>query len=384
MGGANGGLGSGMSSSRPLRFLLVVILASCTSASPLDPAMRSVEQIRGLKFTRPVRNVTIDRADLPAHLRKQMERSMPYSVEEWSSVLKALQLVDLEPGEVLPRLLDLYQSQVLAFYDPQTHTYYSIRQLPEFPPEMTKLADPKLLEETVMVHELTHALQDQHFGLAAREKSLRHDTDASLAYHAVLEGEAVLVMIAHVLAKMGVSLDEAIRDDATLGMLTAAVQSDQMIDASTPRYFAEMLKFPYLEGMKFVVAAYRRGGWKELDRIHANPPRTTREILNPEEYFSRSFVPQPFDASKPEGAITVEHLGAFHWSFLVGAENARGWVTDRAVVGRDGTVSVQTRWGSSDNASAFATAYAAFLRGRGLEPAVERNENVVTAEYVAR
>jgi hypothetical protein len=145
-----------------------------------------------------------------------------------------------------------------------------------------------------------------------------------------------------------------------------------------------MLKFPYLEGLNFVVDAYRRGGWKELDRVHANPPRTTREILHPEEYFNRTFRPQPFEAAIPKNAISTEHLGEFHWRFLVGTDNARGWVNDRATVHRDGTVQVETRWESPQRAAAFATAYEAFLTKRGLAPKVTREESVVRASYTAK
>jgi hypothetical protein len=256
--------------------------------------------------------------------------------------------------------------------------------MPKLPDQAAKLADPKMLEEMVMVHELTHALQGQHFKLGEKETALMRDTDANLAYHSVLEGEAVLVMVAHMLGKSGLDLDEVVKDDAMLGMITSAAQAEQMIDPSTPKYFAEMLKFPYLDGLKFVVAAYRRGGWKELDRVHADPPRTTREILHPDEYFKRSFKPQPFDATKPADAISAEHLGEFHWTFLVGADNARGWVNDRVVVSRDGRVQVATTWESPERATAFATAYDAFLQKRGLKAVVKHEGSNATASYTVR
>jgi hypothetical protein len=317
-----------------------------------------------------------------------MEKSTPYSLDDWGTLLRALQLVDVKSAdagkELVPKLLKLYESQVLAFYDAQSHTYYSIKQMPKLPDQAAKLADPKMLEEMVMVHELTHALQDQHFKLGEKETALMRDTDANLAYHSVLEGEAVLVMVAHMLGKSGLDLDEVVKDDAMLGMITSAAQAEQMIDPSTPKYFAEMLKFPYLDGLKFVVAAYRRGGWKELDRVHADPPRTTREILHPDEYFKRSFKPQPFDSTKPADAISAEHLGEFHWTFLVGADNARGWVNDRVVVSRDGRVQVATTWESPERATAFATAYDSFLQKRGLKAVVKHEGNNATASYTVR
>jgi hypothetical protein len=331
-----------------------------------------------------VKTVAIDRSELTANLRAQMQKGMPYSIADWETMLRALQLVDASAGPALPKLLALYESQVLAFYDPHSHTYYSIRQLPKLPPEAANLADPKMLEETVMVHELTHALQDQHFDLASKEIALMRDTDANLAYHSVLEGEAVLVMVAHMLEKSGVELDEVVKDDAMIGMITSAAQAEQMIDPSTPKYFAEMLKFPYLDGLKFVVAAYRRGGWKELDRVHADPPRTTREILHPDDYFARTFKPRPFDTTTPAGAISAEHLGEFHWRFLLGADNARGWVNDRVIVSRNGRVQAETTWESPERATAFANAYAAFLKKRGIEATVSHEGSNATASYTAR
>jgi hypothetical protein len=363
--------------------LLLVFLASCAEASPLAPAMRAVEQIRGRKFTGEVRNVAIDRADLAKHLQEQMAKTTPYPLEDWGRILRSLQLVDIDGKQIVPKLLALYESQVLAFYDPHSHTYYSIKQLPKLP-DAAKLADPKVLEETVMVHELTHALQDQLFQLSKKEKALMRDTDANMAYHAVLEGEAVLVMVAHMLSKNGVNLDEVIKDEAMLGMITSSVQADQMLDPSTPKYFAEMLKFPYLDGLKFVITAYRRGGWAELDKVHANPPRSTREVLHPEEYFARSFAPGTFDVAKPQGAIAAEHLGEFHWRFLVGNDAAQGWRNDRAVVYQDGRVEVDTDWDDAARATKFATAYQAFLAKRGLEAKVTRDGAKVRATYTAK
>jgi len=369
---------------RALFVSLLFLFVSCAEASPLAPAMKSVELIRGRKFAGEVRNVSIDRSELARHLEEQMRKTTPHPLEDWGRILRALQLVDIDGRQIVPKLLALYESQVLAFYDPHTHTYYSIRQLPKLPEAAAKLADPKVLEETVMVHELTHALQDQLFQLSKKEQSLMRDTDANVAYHAVLEGEAVLVMVAHMLAKNGVSLDEVIRDDAVLGMITSSVQAEQMLDPSTPRYFAEMLKFPYLDGLKFVIAAYRRGGWAELDKVHANPPRSTREVLHPEDYFARKAAPRAFDANEPDGALAAEHLGEFHWRFLVGADAAAGWRDDRAVVYKDGRVAIDTEWDDAERATKFAAAYEAFLTRRGIEAKISRDGTKVRAAYTAK
>lgn len=370
-----------------LAFLLTftLVLSACADGASLKPGMEAVENIRGRKFLHDVKNVSIDRADLTKHLQEQMVKGTPYSLEDWGRILRSLQLVNEQPAEILPKVLSLYESQVLAFYDPYSHTYYSIKQLPKLPEGAAQMVDPEMLEETVMVHELTHALQDQHFDLAKREKALMRDTDANMAYHAVLEGEGVMVMLVHMLNKMGVDFDDVIKDDTMVETLANATTASSMIDPSTPPYFAEMLKFPYLEGLNFCIAAYRKGGWQMLDKVHANPPKSTREILHPEEYFAKSFTPEPFDATRPAGdVIAVEHLGEFHWRYLVGNKSATGWVNDRAIVYRDGKVRAETKWQTPAQATAFADAYGAFLKKRGLVAKIDKSGTAVTAEYTAK
>ncbi|HEX6159723.1 MAG TPA: hypothetical protein VF111_06130 [Thermoanaerobaculia bacterium] len=375
-----------MSGRRALSSIFLFLFASSALAASLTENMEAVEKIRGRKFLRAVQTAQIQRAKLSQHLEKQFAKDLPYSIEDWGRILRALQLVDADTKDVLPKLLKLYEAQVLAFYDADTHTYYAIDKLPPQIAEMAKGADPKMVEEMVQVHELMHAMQDQHWAIAERDKKLRTDTDAMLAYHALLEGEAVLVMLANIMGAMGVDLDTVLADENMAKTVINAAKAEQgaMDLQGAPPYFGEMLKFPYLDGLSFVVAAYRRGGWKELDRIHANPPTSTREILHPEDYFSGKFKAEKFDEKKPEGALSVEHLGEFHWSFLAGAENARGWMADRVVVMNDGRVTVETKWETPAHAKKFADAYGRFLTARKLAPSVTHAGNSVRVSYVAK
>lgn len=375
--------------SRRLGSLLaaVFLVAAAGSAASVDPQMRAVERIRGRRFLHPVDVVTLDRAELPKRLREQMEKSLAYPVEDWVTVLRALQLIDPETKDPLPTLIELYESQVLAYYDPLGHTYYAIRQLPAAVPANTPRA---LLEEGVAVHELTHALQDQLFDAGKRDFELRDDIDAGLAYHALLEGEASLVMFAQMLAKSGADFDMMVKNDLMLNTLMAAAAADKSMDGSAPRYFVESLKFPYLDGLRFVIEAYRRGGWARLDEVHAHPPRSTREILHPQEYFEHHRERPPFDG-KPHGAtagahvLSVEHLGEFHWGFLAGKENARGWVDDRVTITQDErcnpSVLVETKWESPERAKAFRDAYVAFLEKRNVAPWVTGDGTTVNVTY---
>jgi hypothetical protein len=365
------------------------LVASAARAASLDADMKAVEKLRGLTFAHPVVSKTITREELPNVLRAQMEKSLPYSPDDYALVLRALQLVDGGKTDLVGSMLALYEAQVLAFYDPLTHTYFAIDKLPS---AAAGIGDSEMLRESVAVHELTHALQDQHFRAGARDLALQKDTDGGLALHALLEGEATLVMIDYVLDRAGQKLDDVLANPEVMSMMTSSLgAADKTIDASTPRYFAESLKFPYAEGLKLVIDGYRRGGWKMVDRMDENPPRSTREVLHPAEYFVRLGGIAPpaiaFDDKSPLAhALTVEHLGEFHWRFLVGDAGA-GWVDDRVTVVQnvecDPTVLVDTHWENADFARAFRDAYSAFLLGRGLEPKLVLDGLRVRAAYGA-
>jgi hypothetical protein len=371
-----------------LLFVLALVTASA-HASSLDAEMKAVEKLRRLTFERPVVRRTITRAELPAILRAQMEKSLPYSPDDYALILRALQLVDNGSSDLVGSMLDLYQSQVLAFYDPLTHIYYAIDQPP---PAAAGMLDGEVMRESVAIHELTHALQDQRFHLGVRDRELEKDTDAGLALHALMEGEATLVMIDYVLDRAGQKMDDMLANPEVLSMLMTSLNgTDKSLDPSTPKYFAESLKFPYSEGLTLVIDGYRRGGWKMVDRMDENPPRSTREILHPSEYFERlakaGTAASAFnDQSKLPGALTVEHLGEFHWRFLVGDAGA-GWVDDRVTVTQnlqcDPTVLVETRWENADRARTFRDAYTNFLRGRGLDALLALDGTHVRAAYGA-
>jgi hypothetical protein len=359
-------------------FLLV---SAGAAGSSLQQQMREVERLRGVRFKHDVTQRTIDRSELRPLIEKQLASSVPYSLDEYVEILNTLQLVERSVPNVLERMLALYDSQVLAFYDPLTHTYFAIRQLPE---RIAGISDAGALTDSVVIHELVHALQDQRFDAAERERALQRDVDGELAYHALLEGEASLLMLNYLLEKSGQPFDEAVKNDLLIGAMSAAAAAEKSLDGGAPRYFLEALKFPYLEGLKLVIAGYRRGGWKEIDRMHGNPPRTTREVLHPTEYFARlagnEKAARPFAPTLSPGVLTIERLGEFHWRFLVGS-HAEGWLDDRVTVKCDGNVIAETRWEDAAKAVAFRDAYARFLRGRGVEPIVSIEGATVNVTY---
>ncbi len=84
--------------------------------------------------------------------------------------------------EYRPFIIKLLTEQVAGYYDAKGQEFHLA--------EWLELEGQK----PVMAHELTHALQDQHFNLRRFEKWPHGDSDAELAAHALIEGDATLAM----------------------------------------------------------------------------------------------------------------------------------------------------------------------------------------------
>src|SRR6185295_7170055 len=126
--------------------------------------------------------------------------------------LKAFDFIpqDMNLGKYLPELLT---SQVGGYYDPRRKYLITVKK------DNDMLSDK--MQETVLVHELTHAIQDQHFDLI---KYMDGDslTDKGAARQAVVEGDATLTMYDYFLnmdiAKLGMEemMSQMLKDPKTL------------------------------------------------------------------------------------------------------------------------------------------------------------------------
>lgn len=361
--------------------LALIFLAADPVQTPLLEAKAEVESIRGLDFRHEVERGMRTRRQLRAMLIDELGEEEG-GAERYREVLEAMQLV--EPDEqLIERMLDAYEQQVLAWYDPETGQFYELSD------PAAEIAAMPLMKQGVLVHELTHALQDQWFGIGERLDSIEHDWDRAQAYHAVLEGEASLVMLESGLRSMGASLD---------GLRESGVSPDQMIEtmrtaaagtfpSEVDPWFIESMKFPYIEGLRFVLTEWGRGGWDAVHAIHANPPISTEEIYRPELWRTRleSGAEGAAALAAEEGESTRITLGEFAWRHLLGEEAAAG--VDRAIVsvtpdGEAWRVRIESQWDTVADAREFEAAYGRFLAQRKLKAQLTRDETRVTAEYV--
>ncbi len=232
-----------------------------------DEVLRETSQLRGLKVLRPVKSGAQSRAEIERMIMRNLdEESSPAEMRASELALKKLGLV---PADFRYRsfIINLLTEQVAGYYDPKQGRFY--------------LADWIDLEgqKPVIAHELTHALQDQHFNLRRFERWPKGDGDRELAIHALIEGDATLAMYAYVR-----------RNPLSAIALARAMGADeggsQQIDRA-PRALRESLMFPYERGLTFAEQLYRRGGWARVSQAFADLPQSTEQILHFEKYAAR-------------------------------------------------------------------------------------------------
>jgi hypothetical protein len=111
--------------------------------------------------------------------------------------------------------------------------------------------------------------------------------EESSARQAVIEGQAMVVLMDYSLAPTGKKMVDApqIVEALKQGMLVGTADSPAFRDA--PIFLKEELTFPYRFGLDFTAALLQAGG-KELAYAGAfkDPPKTTREIMEPKTYLA--------------------------------------------------------------------------------------------------
>jgi hypothetical protein len=259
----------------------------------VDDILKFASKDTDLPIKSDVKRRLVDRDTVTSFVQKHLaEDDDAQRLRRSELVLKKFGLLpqdfDLEAFLVL-----LLREQVAGYYDPQTRM---VNLLDWIDPEQQK---------PVLAHELTHALQDQSFGLEAylkagdlgagkNEPSVADiETDeAASAHQAVVEGQAMVVLIDYTLAPTGQSVVDSPQIVAALkaGMLVGTADSVEF--RSAPLYLREALIFPYRYGLDFEAELLtKKGRDQAYAGVFRNPPRTTREIMQPETYLAGEQIP---------------------------------------------------------------------------------------------
>ena len=330
-----------------------------TAIVSLTAAMlKETSELRELSILKTVKSGAQSRDQIERMIIKNLDAETTPAEMHAAEVL--LKVFGLAPKEFAYRtfLIKLLTEQVAGYYDPKAQQFY--------------LADWIELEgqKPVMAHELTHALQDQHFNLKRFENWPKGDSDAELAAHALIEGDATLAMTLYMAKNPLVAL-AFIRSLG--GQETATEQFKR-----APRALRESLLFPYEQGSAWATQLYKRGGWEMVSQAFTKLPQSSEQILHAEKYFSNE-APQKLALPDFKGILgptwkKVDYDVNGEWgNYLIldeflndAAESkqaAAGWDGDRFALYETGKpdeffVAQLTAWDTPLDAREFFDAYA--------------------------
>src|SRR5713226_7465243 len=289
-----------------------------------EEVLHQMSEITGLKLLTPLKKSLRSREEIRAYVIKQMnEEKNP--AERYADARTAEALGLLPKGFDLDAfMVNVLTEQVEGLYDPKTQEFYIA--------DWSPLTDQRM----VMAHELTHALEDQHFHIEAWSRAARPNEDAELARDAVLEGSAMAAMVDYLMLGTGRSLKDLPEFDPS--MLIGDLGSTPTLQKAPP-FLKDALIFPYLRGLTFSAAVMKNTGWAALPALFEKPPVSTQQILHPGLYRSGKI---PASVSLPR----LEKVFGDNWSKL-----------DENIMGEFGWKEVLKQFLDNDRAKTLAAAW---------------------------
>lgn len=232
----------------------------------LAPFLETAAASRGLQPLLPIRGERVDRARMLAVVRAHVDEEVP--AEDIAREEVELALYGLIPPDYLYKegFFKLLESELAGVYIPtDKKLYYS--------------SDLGGGESETIVHELTHALQDQHFHLGDRMKALKENDDAGFGMQVLAEGDATFTGLhAEIAKRLGPNAPAFPVAQLRTLMEQGVAESMRKVDA--PPAMKRMLAAPYIEGVAFVGALYEEGGWDSVNQAWARPPANSRQALS--------------------------------------------------------------------------------------------------------
>ena len=256
---------------------------------------REVEAVRGIHSPSPLHVDVLDDDGFERALRRSIRSGTRKLVEarmaKWIAFGIAPNGVDPDEAEESARL----GSGLLGFYDPYTKKLYVRRDQGGDSEE-----DNDRILRRVVAHEIEHALQDQAFHFVDLLKIA--DDETRLALKALYEGEATVVETAWEARQQHLPLRFAVAEEAAArkrlddeASLHANGYSGSIRDA--PLILQEELVLQYVHGFALVAEVLKNGGFRSVDQMFRNPPRTTAQVSDPALYFRGQM---PLLVSKPQ------------------------------------------------------------------------------------
>jgi hypothetical protein len=257
------------------------------AAAKLQPV---VEEIRGLKFKAAVPVKVVDDAKAREQALSRFHRF--YSDTEISGAQRAYVLLGLVPEgtKVVEAYLDVLGEQAGGMYDPGSKSLVLLDDM------------PKAMAPILAAHELTHALEDQHFDLDARIEATKGNDDAEFAVSAVNEGSATLLMALYAVRAI---TEGSLGQPAFEEMQRSEAGKGEKLQAM-PEALRRPLLGAYVLGATFLLRddpARLLGGSfpvEDANRAFRSPPRSSEQILHPEKYWDESKRDEPRAVEVPD------------------------------------------------------------------------------------
>ncbi len=339
-----------------------------------DEMVQRVVQLRGLEAKSPIQKGVKSRAEIAKYLDERVRTDFEeLEIESEGKLLHLLGLIP-EAMDYKDFTLKLLTEQVGGYYDPDKKSFFIADWL------------PAEQQKPVMVHELTHALQDQYFDLkkAMREDRKLHNGDRLLARQAVYEGDGMAVMLNYLLEPA--KRNFASLPDLVFVMRANFAQMDSQFETfkSAPVFLKETLLFPYGYGAAFLQKVWAKNpSWDAVNKIYSDLPVSTEQIIHPEKYLDERDNPKPVEFEDP--AVRLGNgwktsyknvLGEFGFDLLLRVELSEeyakrasaGWGGDQVLLlgnasGKN-AVYVASTWDTSDDADRFYQAISDWFQKR--------------------
>ncbi|AXR83316.1 Hvo_1808 family surface protein [Natrarchaeobaculum sulfurireducens] len=216
-------------------------------------SMARLEVIRGLKFERAVDIEVITREEYREQ-RGEPEAASTFRNEVW----RAPFVVDGETD---------VNDEFEALYGDAVQGYYSSDRIVLVADD----SDEIRIDRGTLAHELTHALQDQHFGLDREGETI----DERRAELGLIEGEANYLPYLY---------DERCADEWQC--LPDPGTPAELEPGDRPFNLGLFLSIyaPYAEGPAFVSHLHETEGWSAVDRAFDDRPVSTSQVIHPARY----------------------------------------------------------------------------------------------------
>lgn len=336
---------------------------------PAYDMLVQMSKLLDLPVKEPLKESIRSREEIRAYLIHRVETQT--TPAKWHADAKMMEKLGLVPRDfpLEPFVIGLLTEQVAGLYDPESKEFF--------------VADwiPVSAQKPVMAHELTHALQDQHFHIDSWLRAARPNDDAELARNAVIEGLAMMAMIDYTLRERKLT----VRDLPDISMLihppipTGGEGQRELTKA--PICIREELMFPYMTGGVFAQRFLKaNSGWADLKKVFANPPVSTQQVMHPDLYF-KGVTPRPVTLpdlreSLPADWKELEEnvLGEFglqevlkqFLGWLTAGNLALAWAGDRFALWENEKTKqtllvYRLQLASSDDAARFFTSYSHLL-----------------------